>query len=325
MPAPPPTGTPTMAPRFAYLNDCIGLIFLYYVATILIVTVLLLILKYRDYTKSLETQSSHEETPENCCQKFRNQSVEFFTGLQYENVYFSYNRNWTILLSVYRGLCFAFFLAIPCIYQYVSDHGYNWIYFTFWNIDIITLFYLFAFVASIVGLVKNNSSQTIPNWSPAEQFLATTVQFFFTVAAPTALFVTVFAYSFLGANLTFGNVSYHLMNTLALVVEMMLNSMIIRWEHVTIVMSWALLYLLYTWGMVGTDQEPNYPYSALRTGYSSARVWYTVLYVFVLITFFIWYALSRLKIWLRKGALAPLLVLSSIETTENYKTRATIA
>lgn len=306
-----------MAPRFAYLNDCIGLIFLYYVITILIVTVLLLILKFRDYTRNHQSSSANDETRENCCQKFSKQSTEFFTGLQYESVYFSYDRNWTIILCIYRGLCFAFFLAIPCIYNYVNNHGYNWIYFTFWNIDIITLFYLFAFVASVVGLVKNNSSQTISNWSSADQFLGTTVQFFFTVAAPTALFVTVFAYTFLKADMSFGNVSYHLMNTLALVVEMILNSMIIRWEYVTIVMSWALLYIVYTWGMVGTDQEPNYPYTALQTSHSSARVWYTLLYVFILVCFFIWYALSRLKIWLRREALAPLLVLGSTLSTES--------
>ena len=317
MPALPPTGMPTAAPRFGYLNDCIGLTFLYYVVTILIVVVLLLTLKCRDYTKRVPPKSSDGDTRKSCCEKFKNQSVDFFTGLQFESVYVSFNRSWSIALCIYRGLCFAFFLAIPCIYQYIIDRGYNWIYFTFWNVDIITLYYLFAFVASVVGLSRNSSSETMTSWSSSEKFLGTLVQFFFTVAAPTALFVTVFAYSFLGANLGFGNVSYHLMNTLSLTFEMMLNSIVFRWEHVTIVMSWAMLYLLYTWGMVGTNQEPTYPYSALRTNSSGSMVWYTLLYVFILVSFVIWYILSRLKIWLRGEAMKPYMVLNSDDTPDS--------
>ena len=122
----------------------------------------------------------------------------------------------------------------------------------------------------------------------------------------------------------FGNVSYHLVNTLAIVVEMILNSMVIRWEYVTIIMSWALLYIIYTWGMVATNQEPSYPYDALRTSYASDRIWYTVLYVFTLISFVIWYALSRLKMWLRREALAPLLVLSSTPSSSNRSVAVTV-
>ena len=324
MSSPAPTGMPTSGPKFAYLDECIGLTVLYYLSTILIVTAGLLCCKRRDYICKTEGSTLNH----NCCGRVQEEFKYFFTGLSFESSYASYpGWFWTAVLCVYRGLCFCFFVAIPCIYQYVLEKGHNWIYFTFWNIDIISMYYLFAFSASVVGLRFRPvvSPEMSHHWTRAELFLGTLVQFFFTVAGPTALFVTVFSYTFLGATFDFSNISYHLVNTLTLLLDMLLNSMIIRWEHVTIMVSWAFLYLVYTWGMVSTGVSPTWPYGALYTDKSSSVVWYTLLFVFLLVSYFIWYLLSRLKIWLRGNWLASMLILQSPLPKLNIQTRNVIA
>ena len=313
-----PTGPADSNPRFAFLGECIALTMLYYLSTLLLLMTGLLCSRCRDYSfKTLELASIDRSI---CCGRLKRELQDFFTGISLESSYASFpGKSWTVFLCVFRGLCFCFFVAVPCIYQYVLERGHNWVYFTFWNIDIISMYYLFAFSASIVGLRFRPDVlfETTHRWTRAELLLGTLSQFFFTVAAPTALFVTVFSYTFLDAKLDFNDVSYHLINTLALLVDMVLSSMIIRWEHVVLMVSWGMLYLIFTWGMVGSGVSSTWPYEALYTDTPSSVVWYTLLYVFLLGSYLVWYALSRIKIWLRGDTFASMLTLQSFPKGES--------
>ena len=314
-----PTGSPSAAsPRFAFLGECIGLTVLYYSSTLLLVTVGLLCSRRRDYSvKTLEPAFNDRSS---CCSHLRRELRIFFTGVSIESSYASFpGKSWTVLLCVFRGLCFCFFVAVPCIYQYVLEKGRNWVFFTFWNIDIISMYYLFAFSASVVGLRFRPDvvHDTAHQWTRAEVFLGALVQFFFAVAAPTALFITMFSYIFLGATLDFNDVSYHLVNTLTLLVDMFLNSIVIRWEHIALMVSWGMLYLLITWSMVGSGASSTWPYDELSTDNPSSVVWYTLLYVFLIGSYLVWYTLSRIKMWLRGEQLASMLTLQSFPVSKS--------
>jgi hypothetical protein len=130
----------------------------------------------------------------------------------------------------------------------------DWFYFTIWNINLITIYFFVASTASIVGTLKRTPFDEVPSkdWRKFEMSLGIAVQILFSIAVPTATFVTIFYYVFLSGEGMFDmwNISYHLLNTLLLVVDMILNSVVFRWEHLLFTLSWFFLYIIYAWGMV---------------------------------------------------------------------------
>lgn len=315
--------------KFEYFNESIGLTFALWGGTIIAV-LLCLCCTCRDYRRDVsrgyflnriadasdDTLSFCKCQPLNC----KTQTTEFFSGTIFESTYVSLRgTHWSVLLLITRVLSFAFFLAVPLIWRFIDQHGYNWIYFTFWNIELIVLYYLFASIASIIGLVKKPSvcsdlsdeNLNSYEWTSAEEFVGITVQILYVVAAPTSLFITVFSYIFLSKSTSLFNVSYHLMNLLAFVLEFALNSISVRFEHLLFIISWFLLYCVYTWGMVRSGESPDYPYNAVKTDSSASLVWYFILYLISVIVFFIWYAMTKIKFCVRGKYAQPLLSLKT--------------
>jgi hypothetical protein len=308
--------------EFKYLGAVIGLIFGLYTLSVGIIVTALFCSSSRDYirrTPHLDTSDSY--TPMTVKGKFEKITKEYFSGLLFETSYLSFpGKHWAIFLCVFRGLAFSFFLAIPCIWNYILD-GYSWEYFTFWNIDLISIYFLLATITSIIGLSKNKQSNNnlshgglvFESWSKFDIFLSTAHQILFETAFPAALFVTVFSYTLLHAKLDFWNITYHLMNTIALSFDFFLNSVAFRWEHVLFVLSWFLLYVMYAWGMTATYEIAYWPYNILDTSAPIALFWYALLYILGIVVFFIMYGLSKIKIFLRGASLTPLLVLEVSE------------
>ena len=302
----------------AYLPQTIGFILGLYIASVFIVVLFVNFLYCRNYQvqyESVDTMTLDDDIQDrpNKCILVSN---EFFSGTSFESTYVSLpGLSWTsYLLCFTRSACFIFFLVQPCIRVYIENRGDNWVNFTFWNIDLIVLYFLFASISSIVGLLRNpDASDNLSaldhtRWSSGERFLAMVIQIFFTVAGACAIFITVFAYTFISETLIFDYLSYHLLNSVAMVFEMMLNSIIVRFEHIILLLSWAFLYIVYVWSMAATDRIPDWPYPFLATSTPSSFFFYGVSYVLFIVFFLIWYAISRIKIAFRGETIKPLLI-----------------
>ena len=319
-----------------YLPQTIGFILGLYIASILIVVLFVNFLYCRNYRVQYDSMDSTsalnddiQDRPNNCILV----SNEFFSGTSFESTYISIpGLSWTsYLLCFTRSACFVFFLTQPCILVYIENQGDNWVYFTFWNIDLIVLYFLFATISSIIGLLRNHaaiytlSGDTLDptRWSSGERFLATTTQLFFTVAGASSIFITVFAYLFISKTLIFDYISFHLLNSVAMVFEMAFNSMIVRLEHIILLLSWAFLYIIYIWSMAATDRIPDWPYPFLAVNTTSCYFFYGVSYVLFIVFFLIWYSFSWIKIALRAETIKPMLtvrVLLPVKTSDTIVT-----
>ena len=158
-----------------------------------------------------------------------------------------------------------------------------------------------------------------------------TTQVFFTVAGASAIFITVSvfiaasAYNFVNRALALNSITSHLINSVAMVFEMVFNSMIVRFEHIILLLSWAFLYIVYIWSMAATDRIPDWPYPFLATSTPSSYFFYGISYVLFIVFFLIWYAISWIKISFRGETIKPLLISTSYCSGEglDYYPRAT--
>lgn len=239
----------------------------------------------------------------------------------FEDVYHSHigTLQWNIVLLLWRLGCFLFFLIVPCIENYADENGYNYKYFTQWNIDWIVVYYMMATSLSIVGVYseiyssKNldqgsdeplsgdefatkKKSSTV-EWSYTFQVLGHATHVLFEIAGGSALFVTVIDFTLLGGRFTFMNTSLHFVTSLSLLTELCLNSIEVRWEHLLLNLGWALFYLIFIWPAVSLNTVKEWPYGFLDTSSPSCFAWYTFLFIVNVLFYSFWYGFYRLKMW----------------------------
>lgn len=242
----------------------------------------------------------------------------FLNSKSFDDIYRSHHRahHWDIVLLFWRLGCFLFFLIVPCIENYVDEHGFNYKWFTQWNIDWIVVYYMTALFSSIVGLYTErfgNSHSTQPSeqplngelsdpapksieWSYPMQVIGHAAHVLFEIAGGSAFFVTVIDFSLLGGHFTFMNTSEHFVTSLSLLVEMYLNRIEVRWEHLLLNLGWALFYLIFIWPAVKLDTVKSWPYGFLDTSTPTCFAWYTFLFIVNVIFYLIWYGFYRLKL-----------------------------
>lgn len=201
-------------------------------------------------------------------------------------------KNWTILLCLFRFCAFTFFLGITCIWGYVESNGLSYYYFTVWNIKLISLYYLLALIASIIGLVSTHNKED----SKVLQILTTSIHYLFQVCASTALFVTIINFAVLNPIFTFWNTSDHFITCISLIIEMSLNSMTFKRHHVALTILWAFLYIIFIWPLVMTGVINKWPYDFLKLNTPYCFMWYTGLFVIDIFFYFTCYAFSIAKV-----------------------------
>eukprot|EP01031_Cornospumella_fuschlensis_P027101 gene27101-32745_t len=173
--------------------------------------------------------------------------------------------------------------------------GANAFYFTLWNVDLVTLFYLLATIASINRLyltAYHPSAEDTPRYL---RMLSNSVQIIFEFATATAFFVTLVAFTALNPHFAFWNVNQHFVTSMSLLGELMLNKMGARYEHVIFQISWAFLYLLFCWPMVASGALPEWPYFFLKTGSAAVFAYYAVLFLLNVVFFLLFCLLVRCK------------------------------
>jgi hypothetical protein len=229
----------------------------------------------------------------------------YFYGQPFEHVYRSHfgSTHWNYCLLFTRLVSLLFFLSIGCIWNYIKEDGYNYRYFTQWNLDWICVYFLLATFASIVGIRNDRKlTQTSPieesslsKWPQWIGVVSNATQVIFVVTGASAMFVTVVDFGLLNPEFKFWNVSEHFMTSIAILLELSLNSIPVRTEHVVFNVAWALTYLLFIWPAVTLNTVRDWPYDFLKTNSSSSYVWYTILVVINVIFYFIWYGVYLLK------------------------------
>jgi hypothetical protein len=240
----------------------------------------------------------------------------YFYGVKFENIYQSPwgpsgNGNWCLyLLFLWRVACFGFFFGNDMIWGLIHNSGNSAIYFTNWNVYLISLYYFLASIASVIGMCNDNgyrehvqqqqqndnrSRENQSFWTASTAKFGVAVHILFEIAGSTAFFITVIAFSALNPHFVYWNVSQHFVTSMSFLVELFLNSMIVRWEHVLFTVTWGLIYLIFIWPMVATGAATEWPYFFLDTDSATVFGWYVMLFVALVLFYYIFYGVDALK------------------------------
>jgi hypothetical protein len=222
---------------------------------------------------------------------------------------------WNKLLLVTRSLTFLYYFSVGLVYSLSLDLT-GWNYFTNWNIYLLCFYFLCATLCSVIGVLK-------PEWTtvtdapvsavadpattdgtrrsrPWLAVLNVATHVVFEVSGATALFVTVVNFTMLSADMTFWNMTQHLFTSAAYLLELTLNVLPVYMLHFPLNVTWAVVYIIFTWIVVGVGLR-FWPYEFLRADNISCIVWYSALVVMNFIFYWVWYQLSILKF----GLLSP--------------------
>ena len=206
------------------------------------------------------------------------------------------------LLLAYRLCSFLYFLCVAWAWNWskASDgkgasQKYN--YFTNWNLVLITVYFFNAASCSALRLLDIQLSAR--HQMVAEQLCKNTARLF-DVCGSCALFVTVVSYGILDHSGDQWNIIAHITNSLFMLVEAALNDMRGSMESFKFLLAWAYFYLIFTWGLVGTQVKSS-PYFFLETSSAAAFGWYSGLLVLLYVFFVAWIGVLALKHRVARG------------------------
>lgn len=232
-------------------------------------------------------------------------------SLQFENTYESFTPGLKYLLFVTRFLSFCYLCGISVIANYNLHGTDQWFYFSSWNSKLLAFFFLFAIISSVIGFIGEagyyQSSQDIEignNLSTRLKWSQNTINFghlthiLFEICGGTASLITAVAFGF-NQNFAFWNVSVHFVTIVTMIIELCLNNMYVRADHLIFSITWSLLYLIFIWPIVVCEVIPMYPYPFLTTESYYSFFIYTLLAVADVISYMIFYGLSLLKLRIR--------------------------
>lgn len=206
---------------------------------------------------------------------------------------------------LWRIACFCFHFGIGFLWSYINN-PYSSIYFTLWNVDLLSLYFFLASLCSMIGLLyrygfnfysrqsENLDTQNTGRsfyWSPRLMEFGYAVQILFEITGGTAFFITVIAFATLNSKFQFWNTTHHFASSMAMLFEALLTSMPVRWEHVLLNLTWALMYLIFIWPMVHYNAVYEWPYFFLRAGSLTVYVWYVILFFLDIVFFYLFWLL----------------------------------
>ena len=237
--------------------------------------------------------------------------------ITFQNTYESYSPFFQYLLLFTRILSLLYIMGISVIFNDLTmDDNKSWFYFTNWNTKLIALFFLFAVILSILGLfhipkeIKNDSFLSLSSISTNDDendndeniILLRFSKIFhvlFEVCGGSAVLVTVIAFCILDPTLNFWNISTHLITLISIIIELILNNMIVKFNHLPYNLSWAMIYLVFVWVIIFFKLE-YWPYFFLKTDTINCYIYYDSLLLADLFFYTIFYGLSRIKILITK-------------------------
>jgi hypothetical protein len=167
------------------------------------------------------------------------------------------------------------------------------IFFTNWNIIMVSVYFTLSFTSSLIGHeyggdISDDHKLILQNWSNKTSILGKIIHVLFEVLGSTALLVTVVAFNFLNPEFEFWNITQHLMQTIAFLIEMFLNNMHVKLISLYLCLLWAVIYVCFIWIMVGTGIVKDWPYFFLNTDTSNCFLWYNGLFIGDTTFYIIW-------------------------------------
>jgi hypothetical protein len=199
--------------------------------------------------------------------------------------------SWSNVAIFLARLIFAIFFSVYFLTLLILNYGRGlWIYFTNWNILLLIVYYAGATVLSLISLIQSPSPPLFALETTSAIWMA-----LYLVAAPSALFVTLVDLALLNPEPTYWNFSAHLVTSITILTEIALNSIPTIPRDLCFPLSWALLYSIFIWIMRVQGVAKKWPYDFLATPSASSFFWYTILYILVIVCYFLFYGLLRLK------------------------------
>lgn len=221
--------------------------------------------------------------------------TSFVAGLPVESTYSGFNGKLSgdVLLFITRVLSLIWFVGIATIWNYII-HGKIWFFFTLWNVELIGFYFICSSFISLVNIYfkLSRGSDHIIDWSPRFLRFSFFVQILFEVCGATALFVTLVDFVLLNPDPQFWNVACHLVNTVAMVLELLQNKMIVKWEHLVFNVAWAGLYLCFIIPIKKEGIIHRWPYSFLDLSNPGCFAWYSVLLLVNIVIYLLWYGIA---------------------------------
>lgn len=231
----------------------------------------------------------------------------YFEGDSFETTYQSCCGKWgTYVLLLVRLCAFFYMCGVNVVVRHTVDPMFS-VFFTAWNVDLLALYFFLASVSSIIGISYDiglrdfqeahigHEANAVHFWSTHTLRFGYAVQILYEIAGSTAFFVTVIAFVFLNPEFQFWNVSVHFITSMVMLLELSLNNINVRWEHMLVNLAWALIYLIFCWPMVRFGAMNEWPYFFLRSKSASVFLWYIILIVVDIFFFYLFWTLSLCK------------------------------
>jgi hypothetical protein len=165
----------------------------------------------------------------------------------------------------------------------------QWKYFATWNAVLMSLYFFTAMRCSIAGLFYTTKPDPDQSLFPIRVF-----QMVAEIVGASALFISVADFIFVDDSFSLSNASVNFGTLLAMVIELALSSIYVRFIDVWVNALWGAIYLIFTWIFVSNDIE-SWPYSILDMSDIDSIGWYSLILVANMAAFTIWYWLSELK------------------------------
>jgi hypothetical protein len=201
----------------------------------------------------------------------------------------------SLLLCVARFAVFCFFLGYVLIWAPATNGASSYRFFTYWNILTIDIYYLAAFISSVIGLTVDMENISDVRWRDFLLHFRDFVEIMFEVMGATAIFITVVNFILLNPSFEdFLNVATHFLNTIAMFIEMSVNSLYVRVDHYPYSCTWSLAFLIVTWAIRAAGTF-DWPYNFLKADTPSCFAWYFALFVMDFLFYCLWYGVSGLK------------------------------
>lgn len=200
--------------------------------------------------------------------------------------------NATIALTVFRIICFFWFLIAGAGLTF-SLHPTSWHFFTQWNVCLITFFFLLASVASLLHVLKLDTSKYLSEKTLS--ILNFSLSLLFEIVGASAIFVTCVDLSFLSADPSLLNMVLHVSTSCSQLVELSLNNISVDAHHFLFALGWPQLYLIFITIIVTTGIR-GWPYDFLRTDTPNCFIWYHLMLLLFVIFYAVWCALFKAKV-----------------------------
>ena len=226
------------------------------------------------------------------------------------------------ILFLHRIISFYYICGVSVAANYVINGGHRWFYFPIWNVELLSIYYMLATCASIIGFVysKNHRFFKSPRddeddhkwgrrriklritrviWSRHSIRFGKILHVLFQVCGGSAVFITLVNFATLDHEPSFWNISIHLVPLLTLLIELFLNNMDVRMDHLPFNLSWLILFFIFIWPVVIMGRISGWPYEFLALDRPICYAWYSGVVFAHIQCYIVFYAIFRLRDYLR--------------------------